>query len=306
MLAFSHLTKRYGSRAVVDDLTLEIAPGAIFGLLGPNGAGKTTTLAMALHLVRPDAGRVAIGGVDVWAEPGRALRAVGALIETAAFYPYLSALDNLRVVANHAGLPTHDLAERLAAVGLGETGRQPVETFSQGMKQRLGLASALLGDPALLILDEPTTGLDPRGVVELRSLLRALADQGRTIVFSSHQLAEVQHICDHVAILQAGRCVASGAVADLLGGGGQLLLRVGDQPATERAIALVRAWNGGTKARVVEGMIDTLVPAERAADLNRYLVEHGVAVAELRPQAPSLEDFFLTLTRQQQEAGSEV
>jgi ABC-2 type transport system ATP-binding protein len=187
MLAFSHLTKRYGSRAVVDDLTLEIAPGAIFGLLGPNGAGKTTTLAMALHLVRPDAGRVAIGGVDVWAEPGRALRAVGALIETAAFYPYLSALDNLRVVANHAGLPTNDLAARLAAVGLGETGRQPVETFSQGMKQRLGLASALLGDPALLLLDEPTTGLDPRGVVELRSLLRTLADQGRTIVFSSHQ-----------------------------------------------------------------------------------------------------------------------
>ena len=305
MLAFSHLTKRYGSRAVVDDLTLAIEPGAIFGLLGPNGAGKTTTLAMALHLVRPDSGQVTIGGVDVWAAPRRALRPVGALIETAAFYPYLSARENLRVVANHAGLPTGDLDARLAAVGLGDTGRQPAETFSQGMKQRLGLAAALLGEPALLILDEPTTGLDPRGVVELRSLLRGLADQGRTIVFSSHQLAEVQHICDHVAILQAGRCIASGAVAELLGAGGQLLLRVGDAAETERAISLVRAWNGGTKARVVEDMIDALVPAERAADLNRYLVGHGVAVAELRPQAPSLEDFFLALTFQQQEAASQ-
>ena len=303
MLVLEQLTKRYGPRAVVDDLNLTVASGTIFGLLGPNGAGKTTTLAMILHLVRPDAGRIAIDGVDVWRQPRPALRSVGALIETPAFYPYLSALDNLRVVAGHAGLPASDLPRHLATAGLGEVGRQPVATFSQGMKQRLGIAAALLGSPRLLILDEPTVGLDPRGVVELRALLQALAAGGCSIIFSSHQLAEVQQICDHVALLNAGRCVAQGAVADLLSSGGRLLLRVGDAAATTAAIALVRAWNGGTKARVVEGMIDALVPAEQAAELNRYLVEHAVAVAELRPAAPSLEEFFLSLIAPDSPAG---
>ncbi|MBA3470536.1 MAG: ABC transporter ATP-binding protein [Herpetosiphonaceae bacterium] len=293
MLVLEQLTKRYGPRAVVNDLTLTVESGTIFGLLGPNGAGKTTTLAMILHLVRPDAGRITIDGVDVWRQPRAALRSVGALIETPAFYPYLSALDNLRIVAGHAGLSTGDLAQRLVTAGLGDVGGQPVGTFSQGMRQRLGITAALLGSPRLLILDEPTVGLDPRGVVELRAMLKDLANSGCSIIFSSHQLAEVQHICDHVALLNAGRCVAQGAVADLLGAGGRLLLRVGDEAATEAAIRLIRAWNGGTKARIVEGMIDALVPAERAAVLNRYLVEHAVAVAELRPAAPSLEEFFL-------------
>lgn len=298
VLAIHHLTKRYGSRAVVDDVTLMVERGTIFGLLGPNGAGKTTTLAMILHLVQPDAGRIEIDGIDVWHRPGAALRSTGSLIGVPAFYPYLSATDNLRVLAGHSGLPTTNLHERLVIAGLSQTGRQPVATFSQGMKQRLGLAAALLGEPRLLILDEPTVGLDPQGVVELRQMLGTLAAQGCTILFSSHQLAEVQNICDHVAVLNAGRCVALGAVDDLLDTRGRVLLRVGDEAAMERAISLIRAWKGGTKARISEGMIDVLVAADLAPDLNRYLVEHDVRVAELRPAAPSLEDFFLNLTTQ--------
>ncbi|HEY1013318.1 MAG TPA: ATP-binding cassette domain-containing protein [Herpetosiphonaceae bacterium] len=291
------LTRRYGSRVAVNGLDLAVEAGSIFGLLGPNGAGKTTTLAMALRLVRPDAGRALINGVDVWREPRRALAQVGALIEAPAFYPYLSGFENLLVLARHAGLPAADIPRVLAELGLAERARDKIGGWSQGMRQRLGIAAALLGDPPLLILDEPTVGLDPLATVELRATLRDLAAAGKTIIFSSHQLAEVQHVCDHVAVIKDGRAVAQGAVGELLGSGGRLLLRVeGGADERERALGLARQWNGGTKGRIIEEQLDLLLPAEQAAGLNRFLVEQGVAVAELRPASPSLEDFFLALT----------
>ncbi len=296
MLQVENLTKLYGAKAAVDAVSFQIEAGMIVGLLGPNGAGKTTTLAMMLHLVRPTSGRVLINGADVWQQPQQALRSVGALIETPALYPYLTGAENLRVWALHAGVAA-DPAALLQQVGLHEAANQRVETFSQGMKQRLGLAQALLGDPQLIILDEPTVGIDPRGVVELRQLLHQLASNQRTILFSSHQLAEVQQICDQVLILNQGRCVAQGAVAELLGSGGRVLIRIeGDAATLERALAQVRAWGGGTKARLLDGRIDALLPADQTAALNHALVTGGFAVAELYSAAPSLEDFFLHLT----------
>lgn len=296
-IELENLTKRYADRAVVQSLSLVVEAGTIMGLLGPNGAGKTTTLAMLLHLVCPTSGRVLVGGVDVWHAPAQALRSVGALIETPAFYPYLSAYDNLLLLGRHAQIDPATLPMLLASVGLDSRMHERVRTYSQGMRQRLGIAAALLHDPAILILDEPTVGLDPRGVVWLRDLLHTRATNGGTIIFSSHQLAEVQQICDHVAILDAGRLIASGSVADLLGTGGRVLIAIrGDALMCDRALALVRAWNGGTKARLLDDTIDALVAADRTADLNRMLVQHDIAVAELHSVAPSLEDVFLNLT----------
>lgn len=298
MLHVQHLSKRYKYKLAVADLSFSVGHGAIVGLLGPNGAGKTTTLAMITHIIKPDAGTITIDGVDLEREPHAALRSVGALIESPALYPYLSAHDHLQVLARHANLPTTNLAELLTQVGLADVGSQAVGTFSQGMRQRLGIAMALLGKPRLLILDEPTVGLDPQGVVEFRQLLRDQASHGTTILISSHQLAEIQQICDHVIILNHGKLIADGSVSELLGSGGRVWIKVdGDEAARENALTLLRSWNGGTKARVINGMIDALVEPDQIALLNRFLVQHDVAVAELRPDAPSLEDFFLGITR---------
>lgn len=294
-----NLTKQYGQRLAVAELSIQVAAGSITGLLGPNGAGKTTTLAMALHLAKPTAGSVAIGGIDVWQSPAQALRSVGALIEAPALLGYLNAREHLRLWAGHTNLQT-DIDSLLERVGLSEAATQRVDTFSQGMRQRLGLAQALLGDPALLILDEPTLGIDPHGVVALRQTLREIAARGRTILFSSHQLAEVQQICDHVIIIDKGRCVAQGAVAELLGQGGRLLVRVeGSSEIVEAALECVRQWRGGTKARNIEGVLDILLGTTDAAALNRHLIEQGFNVAELHSQTPSLEDFFLHHTAQE-------
>ncbi|MCS6883213.1 MAG: ABC transporter ATP-binding protein [Oscillochloridaceae bacterium] len=289
-----NLTKRYGARLAVDGLSLRVARGEIFGLLGPNGAGKTTTIAMLLGLVRPSAGRALVLGHDVQADPVSALRRVGAMIETPAFYPYLSGYDNLRVLAHTGGLPAERIGAALQAVELTDRARDRVRVYSQGMRQRLAIAAALLPDPELIILDEPTNGLDPAGTAEIRALIRRLAAGGRTIVLCSHILSEVEQLCGRVAILKAGRLAAEGAVADLLRRERGLRLRVEGDP--DRAAALLAALPWVRAVERENGALLVDAPVERAAELNTYLTRAGVLVAEIGVHTSNLEQFFLEVT----------
>jgi ABC-2 type transport system ATP-binding protein len=289
------LTKRYGARTVVAALSLEVARGEVFGLLGPNGAGKTTTIAMLLGLVHPTAGRASVLGHDVATAPIAALERVGAMIEAPAFYPYLSGAANLHVLAQAGGIPLSRIAAVLDAVDLAARAGDRFNTYSQGMKQRLAIAAALLPDPELIILDEPTNGLDPAGTVEVRSLIRALAAEGRTILLCSHMLHEVEQLCGRVAILKAGRLIRCGAVADLLRRNQGIRLRVASDPAA--AEALLSAFAGVRGVQRSDDVLLVDAPVDQAAALNSYLTHNGVAVAELGVQQGDLESFFLDVTR---------
>jgi ABC-2 type transport system ATP-binding protein len=289
------LTKRFGARTAVDQLDLEVRPGQVFGFLGPNGAGKTTTIGMLLRLIKPSSGRAIVLGHDVAREPALALAGVGAVIEAPAFYPYLSGRDNLRVLMRAAGLPAACVDAALDTVELTERAGDKFKAYSQGMRQRLGIAAALLHEPQLIILDEPTNGLDPAGQLEIRELIRTLAQSGRTIFLSSHLLHEVEQLCDQVAILKDGRVVAGGAVAALLRRGRGVLVRVaGDLVAAAELLRGV-AWIGGVTQREDALLLDA--PVERAAEINMLLSTHAITVAEIRANEQRLEDFFLEVTR---------
>jgi len=289
------LTKRYGKRLAVDRLNLTVGKGEVFGFLGPNGAGKTTTIAMLLGLVRPTKGRVMVLGHDVQREPALALRRVGAMIEAPAFYPYLSGADNLRVLARAGGIPAARVKEVLETVELSDRARDKVATYSQGMKQRLAIAAALLPDPELIMLDEPTNGLDPAGTVEIRNLIRSLAAGGRTILLCSHLLHEVEQLCNRVAILKEGKLIAAGEVATLLRRGQGVRLRVQGNP--EPAVHLLRTlpWVSGVTVQEEAIIIDA--PVERAAEINALLIRADIVVAEIGANHSSLEEFFLTVTK---------
>ena len=287
------LTKRFGARTVVDRVSLEVPAGTVFGFLGPNGAGKTTTIGMLLGLVRPDAGRALLFGEDVTAAPTTALRPVGAMVEPA-FYPYLSGRDNLRVLARGSAIPETRVDETLALVGLTARGRDRSGTYSRGMRQRLGIAAALLNDPRLLVLDEPTEGLDPVGQHEIHQLIHRLAADGRTIFLSSHILSEVEQLCGHVAILNEGRLVLHGRVAELLRGGDGVTVRA-DEPG--RAAEVLRSAAGVTGVARHGELLVVDAPAERAAELNALLNARGVRVAEIRARERHLDDVFLELTK---------
>jgi ABC-2 type transport system ATP-binding protein len=288
------LAKRYGARLAVDALSLRMERGEVFGLLGPNGAGKTTTIAMLLGLVRPSAGEARLLGHDVQREPRAALARVGAMIEAPAFYPYLSGYDNLRVLARAGGLPDARIDTALDAVELRERARDKARVYSQGMKQRLAIAAALLPDPELIILDEPTNGLDPAGTAEIRGLIRGLAAGGRTVLLCSHILHEVEQLCGRVAIMKGGRLIAAGRVEELLRRDRGLRLRVEGDP--EAAIALIAAlpWVAGVRRDGELLLVDA--PSTRAAELNAHLGRNGVPVAEIGAAAGSLEEFFLEVT----------
>ncbi|PDW04728.1 ABC transporter ATP-binding protein [Candidatus Viridilinea mediisalina] len=294
----TELTRRYGARVAVDALNLRVERGEIFGFLGPNGAGKTTTIAMLLNLVRPSHGQALVLGCDVQREPARALAHVGAMIEAPAFYPYLSGYDNLRVLCKAGGLPEPRIEQTLAAVELRKRAHDKVQVYSQGMRQRLALAAALLPDPELIILDEPTNGLDPAGTAEIRGLIRDLAAGGRTIFLCSHMLHEVEQLCERVAILKQGRLIAEGRVADLLHHHQGLRLRIeGDLAPAE---ALLRSLPWVQAVSQVHGQLMVDAPPERAAELNGHLARAGILVAELTIQAASLEDFFLEVTAEEE------
>jgi ABC-2 type transport system ATP-binding protein len=285
----SALSKRYGHILAVDDLNLTVHPGEVYGFLGPNGAGKTTTLRMLLGLVRPTSGRVSLFGT----EPGPGyLDRVGALVEGPAFYPYLSGRDNLRVLAGHAEVGRKRVDAVLDAVDLTERSRDRYAAYSLGMKQRLGLAAALLKDPDLLILDEPTNGLDPAGMADMRRVIRNLAAGGHTVLLSSHLLGEVEQICDRVGVISQGRMIADTGVTELGSGG---TLRIVADPVDD-ARACVTALLGADRVRTVGRALDIDVDASHAARINAELVHAGVSVTELRWHEPDLEQTFLELT----------
>jgi ABC-2 type transport system ATP-binding protein len=295
VLGLRGLTKRYGDRLAVEGLSLEVRRGDIFGFLGPNGAGKTTTIRMTLGLIAPTAGEVEILGQPIAGHRAAVLPRVGALVEQPALYPYLSGRDNLRAVgAALGGVSAARVETVLDLVGLRGRERDRVKSYSLGMKQRLGLGIALLNDPDLLILDEPANGLDPRGIVEMRDLLRRLTAEGKTVFVSSHVLGEVQQVCTRIAILNHGRLIAESTVADLTRGEGELAVRV-DRP--REALALIRAQSWGTGARLDgDDEIVTSAPNGASADLNLFLVNAGFAPGAIRPRAVDLEDVFLRLT----------
>lgn len=287
------LTKRYGSRIVaVDGVNLMVRRGEAYGFLGPNGAGKTTTTRMLLGLIRPTSGTASVLG----RAPGHpeSLARVGALIESPAFYPYLSGRDNLRVMARYAGVPKTGIEAALETVDLAERARDKFSTYSLGMKQRLGVAAALLKDPELLILDEPTNGLDPAGMADMRALIRRLGSGERTVLFSSHQLGEVEQICDRVGVISAGRLIAESTVEELRGKGALL---VGAKPL-DRAREHVEQLLGAEQVEVLDGTLRLDADPAIAGRINRELVGAGVEVTELRPIERTLEEVFLEMTDQ--------
>ncbi len=292
-----HLTKQFKQRIAVDAVSLEVHRGEIFGFLGPNGAGKTTTIAMLLGLIRPTRGRAIVLGHDIQQEPGAALRRVGAMIEAPAFYPYLSGWNNLRVLTRAAGLPDTRIDAVLEIVELQARAHDRFRTYSQGMKQRLAIAATLLAEPELIILDEPTNGLDPAGTVELRSLIRTLAEQGQTIFLCSHQLHEVEQVCRRVAILKQGRVLAQGSVAELLQQRRRVQVRV--VASAPRALELLRTvpWIGAVEQQGDLLLVD--VAGSRAPEVNALLTRHDIPVAEIRTRTESLEQFFLEITGEQ-------
>jgi ABC-2 type transport system ATP-binding protein len=292
------LSKRYGERIVaVDRLVLQVRRGEVYGFLGPNGAGKTTTLRMLLGLVRPTAGTALVLG----ALPGspQSLARVGALIETPAFYPFLSGRDNLRVLARYSGTPETRIDPVLEEVGLAARGSDRFGTYSLGMKQRLGIAAALLKDPELLILDEPTNGMDPAGMAEMRTFIRDLGRGRRTVLLSSHLMAEVEQIADRVGVISHGKLVGEGTV-EKLRGRESLWVRAEPLEKAERVIADLEAVEQVSR---VDGGLRIAADPAAAAAINRTLVEAGIAVGELRAERASLEKVFLELTQQEKEAG---
>jgi ABC-2 type transport system ATP-binding protein len=285
------LTKRYRALTAVDRLTLRVRRGEVYGVLGPNGAGKTTTLRMLVGLVRPTSGSATILGAPPGSPDG--LARIGALIEAPGFYPFLSARDNLRVMAMHAGTGARRVDTVLEEVGLRDRAEDRFGTYSQGMKQRLGVASALLKDPDVLILDEPTSGLDPKGMAEMRDFISGLGDDGRTVLLSSHLMPEVEQVCDRVGVIHRGALVREGTI-DELRGGQSLLVRA--EPL-ERASRLLESLPAVTGVSTRDGAMSVTADPAEASDINGALVAAGIAVSELRPERASLEDVFLELTR---------
>jgi ABC-2 type transport system ATP-binding protein len=288
------LTKRYGNRAAVDGVTLEVRRGEVYGFLGPNGAGKTTTLRMLLGLVRPTGGTASVLGRP----PGSpdALRRVGALVEGPGFYPYLSGRQNLRVLARYRGLDDRAADRALDRVDLAGRGKDRFRTYSLGMKQRLGVAAALLGDPDLLILDEPTNGLDPAGMAAMRTLVVDVAAGGQTVLLSSHLLAEVQQICERVGVVADGRLLHEGTVDQMRGGS---VLEVRAAPVAVAA-AVVERVTGTAPDRGVDdhGHEVLTVPAAGVdvPELARNLVKEGVDLHTLVVRERALEEVFLSMT----------
>jgi len=291
------LTKRFGSTLAVDGLTMEVPRGEVFGFLGPNGAGKTTTIAMLLGLVRPTAGSAELLGRDLRRGLGHALRRTGATIESPAFYPYLSGRDNMRVVARVLGGAAEARIDPvLEQVGLGLRGGDKFKVYSMGMKQRLALAAALLNDPELLILDEPTNGLDPAGIQETRTLLRRMVDeQGKTVFLSSHLLHEVQQVCDRVAIIDHGRVIAQGRVDEILRRRESIEVELREDEL-DRAETLLcsQPW---VKGVVREGNRLRLGADPQASRMvAEVLGSAGIFPCQLTRVSNTLEDFFLELT----------
>ena len=297
ILETQQLTKKYRRRVIVDHLSLMVERGDVFGFLGRNGAGKSTTLRMALGLVRPTSGSVRVLGCDMSRQPLRALKRIGAIVEAPAFYENFSGRQNLQMfAAMSGGAERQRIEDVLEIVGLRDRAHDRVRVYSHGMRQRLGIAQALLPDPELIILDEPTDGLDPQGLCEIRELICRLRDELRlTIVLSSHLLHEVEQVCNRVAIIDGGRLLYQGSVEDLVGKSKLIRLRVDRLTEAYELLLknpLLSLSRNGDESLYVK------MAGEQIPLVNALLVQHGFRVTELSHQHDSLEDVFLRLTRE--------
>ena len=301
-LEVSGLTKKFAGRTVVDNVSLTIPRGCAFGYVGPNGAGKTTLIRMVLGLTSATSGAMRVLGFSVPEQRALALEKVGAIVDEPRFHGYLTGRENLRLLA----AAREQGAERriepsLDRVGLRDRGGDRVAAYSMGMRQRLGVAACLLGDPELLILDEPMNGLDPAGMAELRRLVRSFVDEGRTVVLSSHLLDEVERICDAVAVVDHGRVVASGPIDEVVGAGGQSVTVECDDPARARQLLLVHGL--AQQVSVAPGTITARLgqqflarPRGAVGEINRVLIEQGITVYRIDVDRGSLEQRFLDIT----------
>jgi ABC-2 type transport system ATP-binding protein len=288
-IVIDHLSKDFGSQRAVDDLSFTVEPGSVTGFLGPNGAGKTTTLRMLLGLIEPTAGSATINGARYAALPAP-LQTVGAALEAASFHPAHTGLQHLRIYAAAAGLPAKRAEEVLALVGLAGDAKKKTKGYSMGMRQRLALAATLLGDPRVLILDEPANGLDPEGIRWLRGFFRHLASEGRTVLVSSHQLSEVQEVADRAVILNRGRLVRAGTMAELSAGHTSTVVRGPDLGGLQRAL-VVAALSGSTEP---DGSLR--VQSDDLRLIGHLAFVNGVELHELRLEEFDLERLFFTLT----------
>jgi ABC-2 type transport system ATP-binding protein len=294
------LTKRFGANVAVDDVELRVPRGYAFGYLGPNGAGKTTLIRTLLGLTRADAGTMTLLGIPVPAERSRALARVGAIVDEPRFHSHLTGRDNLRLLAAARGGDARQrIGPSLERVGLAERADDKVASYSMGMRQRLGVASCLLADPQLLILDEPMNGLDPAGMHQMREMIISMADEGRTVVLSSHLLDEVERTCDAVAIVDRGRVIRQGPIDELTRAAGTLLVQV-DCADPARAARLIDEAGIAAGVSLTDAGPTVTLPAgssrELVADINRRLVGAGISVYGLREIRTSLEEWFLSLT----------
>ena len=311
VISTSRLTKAFDTLVAVNNLHLEVLRGDVFGFLGPNGSGKTTTIRMLLGLIRPTAGSISLFGLDNSTHLREILPRVGAIVETPVFYPYLSGVDNLRMVAAASGMQPGKanqarIEEVLSLVDLAARGKDAYHKYSLGMKQRLAIGAALLTDPELILLDEPTNGLDPAGVHEMRQLILRLAAIGKTIFLSSHILYEIQQVCNRVAILQKGNLLKQGNVQELLSEGKRLVIRLATPEETGQAQVLLQQasqqemdWITGVSSGTDRRNLPALfvdAPTERSREIIALLVRHNLFIAEMYQAETSLEDFYLELT----------
>ena len=291
-LAATNLTKVIGHRTIVDDVSFELRPGEVFGFLGPNGAGKTTTIRMLVGLIKPTRGAVTICGYDIRRDFEKAMRCIGCIVENPDLYRFMTGRENLEHFARMLGV-NHQEIERVAElVNLAHRLDQRVGTYSLGMRQRLGIAQAMLGDPRVLILDEPANGLDPAGIREIRELLRRLAaDRNMAVFISSHLLAEIELTCDRVAIIHKGRILRSGTVRELISAQRMMELRVGDP---DRTLAILR--DRGIEASATDDLVLANVDEPAAPPVIAALTQNGIDVFHARQRVQTLEEMFLETT----------
>jgi len=288
------LSKKYGDRLAVSHANFAVPMGSICGFVGPNGSGKTTTIRMLLGLISPTTGDGHVLGEDI-SDPEKYLPRVGAMIEGPAFYPALTGKQNLVVLAKLGGFETSIVQELLEKVGLGDRGDSKYKTYSLGMKQRLGIAAALLPKPKLLVLDEPTNGLDPAGIQEVRALLRQLADEGSTIFVSSHLLSEIEMICDHLVMLREGKVIFTGKTSELLAAQQPVVVAKPEHMNDLNKLAEI-AKSLGHQASVLDDAVHVKGEKNFAAELNKAAFAAGITLASLAPIQASLEETFFEMT----------
>jgi ABC-2 type transport system ATP-binding protein len=294
VVSTTDLTRRFGSITALDGLAVELPAAGVIGLVGPNGSGKSTLIRILLGLIRPTSGNASVLGSAI-SSPAHYASRVGVLVESPAFIPGLSARANLVSLARLRRLPLARVDAVLAQVGLVGRDREPVKRFSLGMKQRLGIAAALLSDPELLILDEPTNGLDPAGIVEIRELLRDLGREGRTVIVSSHQLSEIEAVCDHLVVIRFGELVFSGPMAEMMKRTREHIDIAAEHAADMERLEAALAAEGWA-VTAVDDVLRVAAAADRAADLNRAAAAAGVTLSRLVFAQDNLEEIFLEMT----------